>query len=123
MVSAATTRINHVNHVQDCIHLLAGETLFSQGDASDVLYVVKEGEIDLVHDGRLIETVGPGGIIGEVGVLDDGPRNVTAYARSDCRVVPISENRFMFLVHETPTFAFNVMRIMAERLRRMAENT
>ncbi len=123
MVSAATNRINHFNHVQDCVSLLAGETLFRQGDASDVLYVVKDGEIDLIHDGRLIETVGPGGIVGEVGVLDDGPRNVTAYARSDCHLVPVSENRFMFLVHETPTFAFNVMRIMAERLRRMADHT
>ncbi len=122
MVSAATTRINHFNHAQDYITLRAGETLFRQGDISDVLYVIKEGEIDLLQDGRLIETVSAGGIVGEVGVLDDGPRNVTAYARMDCKVVPVSENRFMFLVHETPTFAFNVMRIMAERLRRMTDH-
>ncbi|HEU5100134.1 MAG TPA: Crp/Fnr family transcriptional regulator [Roseiflexaceae bacterium] len=61
---------------------------------------------------------GPGGIVGEMALIDDRPRSATAVAATDCRLVPIDERRFTFLVQQTPMFALAVMRVMAERLRR-----
>jgi CRP-like cAMP-binding protein len=66
-----------------------------------------------------VETVGEGGIIGEMGLIDRGPRSATAIAKTDCKLVPLNEQRFTFMVQETPNFALQVMRIMADRLRRM----
>ncbi len=65
--------------------------------------------------------MGPGAIFGEMVLVDNSPRSATAIARTDCRVVPISEKRFQFLIQETPYFAIQVMQIMATRLRRMNE--
>jgi len=45
-------------------------------------------------------------------------RKSAARARSDCRLVPINEKRFLFLIQQTPFFALQVMRIISERLRR-----
>ena len=66
----------------------------------------------------LVETIGPGGIFGEMAIIDKSPRSATVVARSDCRLVALDETKFMQHVHRTPFFAIQVMRIMTERLRR-----
>lgn len=52
-------------------------------------------------------------------LIDTKARSATVVARSDCRLVPINEKRFLVLVHQTPIFALLVMRVLADRLRRM----
>jgi CRP/FNR family cyclic AMP-dependent transcriptional regulator len=91
----------------------AGQVIFAEGQAGNVLYVVKEGEVDiLIHD-QVIETIGPGDVLGEMALIDQKPRSATAVARTDCQLVPINEARFKFLVQQTPYFAIEVMRVMA----------
>ena len=99
----------------------AGRRIFSEGELGDVMYVVKEGEVDVIVRDRVIETLGPGGIVGEMALIDKNPRSATAIARTDCQLVPINETRFSFLVQQTPYFALQVMRVMAHRLRSMDE--
>jgi len=50
----------------------------------------------------------PGGILGEMALIDGSPRSVTMRAKTDCVVAPINEKSFLFLVHETPFFAVAV---------------
>ena len=103
----------------DHVSFAAGQQIFAEGQPGDVMYVVKEGEVDItVHD-KLVETVRPGGILGEMALLDHNPRSATAVARTDCQLVPINEARFQFLVQQTPYFAIEVMRVLANRLRHM----
>ena len=96
----------------------AGQTVFGAGDEGHCMYVVQAGEVDVFVNGQLIETIGPGGIFGEMALIDKSPRSATLVARTDCRLVPIDEARFMQHVHRTPFFALQVMRIMTARLRR-----
>lgn len=56
-----TPTINTFRHETDVVTFAAGQTLFSEGDPGDVMYVVQEGEVDIVIQSRLVETVGPGG--------------------------------------------------------------
>ena len=92
--------------------------MFEEGDPGDRLYVVKSGSVALSAHGALLETVGVGGLFGEMAVIDREPRSATAVTESDCELVPIDKRRFWFLVQETPYFAEIVMRVMADRLRR-----
>jgi CRP-like cAMP-binding protein len=85
------------------------------------MYVVKDGEANIVVHGKVVETVGPGGIVGELALIDTQPRSATVVAKTDCQLVPIDEKRFMFLVQQTPYFSLHVMRVLADRLRRMDE--
>ena len=96
----------------------AGSTIFSQGDSADRMYVVSSGSVTLSIDGRVLETVGPGGLFGEMAVIEREPRSGTAVAESDTTLVGIDKRRFWFLVQETPYFAEIVMKVMASRLRR-----
>lgn len=95
-----------------------GAVLFHEGDAADAMFVVLEGEVEVVHDGRVIETVGPGGLVGEMALIEQAPRSATAVARGSVRVAGVSHQRFTFLVQQTPGFALHVMRVLVDRLRR-----
>ena len=97
----------------------AGETIFHQGDLRTFMFVVNEGEVEIRIGNRVVEVVEPGGIFGEMAMIDNGPRTATAIARSDCKLFPIDEKRFQFLVQQTPYFALEVMRVLAGRLRRI----
>lgn len=113
-----STTINLFRSEKDAVSYAAGQTIFSMGDPGDVMYAVQEGEVEIYFNQHLIDTHGPGGIFGEMALIDAGPRSATAIARSDCKVVPITPQRFEFLVQQTPRFAVNVMKVMAERLRK-----
>ena len=96
----------------------AGATVFAKGDPGDRIYLVKSGTIVLSTGDRELESIGPGGLFGELAVIDREPRSATAVADTDCELVPIDKRRFWFLVQETPYFAEIVMRVMVDRLRR-----
>ena len=97
----------------------AGETVFSEGDHGDVMYVVLDGELEVLTKGRLVEVSKPGDIIGEMALIDSRTRSATVVARTNCRLAPVNEKRFLFMVQQTPFFALHVMKILADRLRRM----
>ena len=97
----------------------AGTSIFEQGDKAGEMYVVKEGEVDISIDGFHLETVSADGIFGELSLIDLEARIASAKARTDCTLQVIDKRHFLFLVQETPMFAIQVMKLMADRLRRM----
>jgi CRP/FNR family cyclic AMP-dependent transcriptional regulator len=115
--------IHIFKHARDTTVLQPGEVLFREGDAGDVMYAVIEGQVELTRGETVIETVGPGGIIGELALIDSEPRGATATARATTRAASVDHKYFTYLVQEHPTFALQVMAIMAERLRNTNEDT
>jgi CRP/FNR family transcriptional regulator, cyclic AMP receptor protein len=97
----------------------SGQHIFTAGQVGDVMYVVKEGEVEVVINDKVVDTVGPGGIFGEMALIDKRPRSATAIAKTDCKLVSVNEQRFQRLVQQTPHFALQVMKVMAQRLRQM----
>ncbi len=95
----------------------AGETIFERGDPAECMYVVADGEVEVSVAEQIVNVLGREAIFGELALIAKEPRSATARARTDCRLVEISEKRFLYLVHETPNFALEVMRVLAARLR------
>ncbi|MEN9934231.1 MAG: hypothetical protein RLZZ387_810 [Chloroflexota bacterium] len=114
MVSA----LEQVRHTDETVRFAAGQVIFRLGDPGDAMYVVKSGKVDIVCGESLIDTVGPGGIVGEMALIGGELRSATAVARTDCALTPIDERRFEVLVQQTPSFAVMVMRVLVQRLRR-----
>ena len=100
-----------------------GQVVFRQEDEPDVMYGVVEGDLEVRVGDRVIDRVGPGGIVGEMALIDLRPRSATVVAVSECRLVPIDQRRFLFLVQQTPFFALNVMKVLAERMRKLITPT
>lgn len=99
----------------------AGQVIFKAGDPGALMYVVLEGEVEVSLNNKTVEVVPPGGMLGELSLVDHSPRSAHATAKTDCVLAPINEKRFLFLVQETPYFALHVMSTMAERLRQRTQ--
>ncbi len=96
-----------------------GQPVFSAGDVADRMYVVLEGEVEISIRGKVVETLGPGGVFGEMALIEHTPRTATVTAVTSCRLVEITERRFLFLLQQTPHFSLQIMRVITERLRKM----
>ena len=96
----------------------AGEAIFNAFDMGSEMYVVLEGEVELRIDSRVLETLGPGEPFGEMALIDQAPRTATAIAKTACKLAVIPEKRFLFMVQTTPHFALQIMKVMADRLRK-----
>ena len=96
-----------------------GKYIFRNGESSKVMYLIIEGEVDLMVGDTVVETAAEGTFIGEMALIDEEPRSASARAKSDCRVFPIDEARFQSLVRDTPFFALQMMKTLARRLRNM----
>lgn len=105
-------------HSTEFVELKSGETLFKEGDPGDMVYVLMEGTAEISVGGVVFEKCGSGAIVGEMAVIDTTARSATVTAVSECKFVAISPERFNFLITETPGFAVEVMRTMADRLKR-----
>jgi len=99
--------------------LAGGEFVFKAGDAGETMYIITEGEVDILDgSGTTLETAGPGSIFGELALIDDEPRSATVVAKTDCRLVAVDRRRFQYMVQETPFFGLAVMKVLADRLRK-----
>ncbi len=107
-----------LNQIEKYQSFIQGELVFREGEPGGHLYIVAEGQVDIVAGGQVLETVEAGGIVGELALIDDKPRSARAVAHTDCVLAPITRQHFLTLVQRTPLFALQVMRVMAERLRR-----
>ena len=113
------TTIDLFRHDSDMQDVAVGEHIVEIGDSGDVMYVVIEGEIEIRLGARVLERIGPGGLFGELALIEHKERTATAVATIQSKVAPITQKRFLYLVQNTPFFAIEVMQTMADRLRRM----
>lgn len=99
-----------------------GGVIFAAGDPGREMYVVRSGRVDLKLGDTLLESVGPGGILGELALVDPAPRSASAVAGPDCTLARVDQEAFDDLVHRVPGLALEVMRVMARRLRKSNAN-
>jgi CRP-like cAMP-binding protein len=91
--------------------------VFIKDDPGDFAYFVASGKVEIRMGGRVIETIGPGGLFGEKALIDNWPRAASAVSVGPTELLVIDRDAFERLVDEVPGFAVNVMRLMARRLR------
>lgn len=100
----------------------AGDAIFREGEPGEAMFAVVEGEVEIRKRDRLLETVPQGAVFGEMALIDRSPRSADAIAKTECSVAVVTQRRFTFLIQETPFFAVDIMRVLAERLRRYGKD-
>ena len=96
----------------------AGETIFAEGEKAIAMYGIVSGEVNVFVGGKLIETLKAGDIFG-IGALVhlDFTRTSTAAAKTECQIVSLDRQRFLFAVQEVPMFALEALKSYSDRLR------
>jgi tRNA-dependent cyclodipeptide synthase len=105
-----------------------GNVIVERGRADRTLYIVSDGEIEVFLDDagrrRQLATSGTGSVFGEQSFLDGQPRSATVSARTDCRVLQLTSERFEELRRDAPQIVgevvFDIGRVLSTRLRRQA---
>ena len=95
----------------------AGTLIFEEGASGTVMFGIVEGEVEVRLPNGAVRRLGPGETFGEMAIVDSSPRSATVVAVTDTKLAVIVRKMFLFLVHETPTFALQVMSGMAQRIR------
>jgi CRP/FNR family transcriptional regulator, cyclic AMP receptor protein len=93
----------------------AGKIIMREGQRGAALYAVLEGRVAIRIGDTLVEKVGPGGIFGEMSLVDRIPRFATATTETDCVLLAMSRHMFLHLVKRSPKFGAAVLRAVGER--------
>jgi CRP-like cAMP-binding protein len=97
-----------------------GAIIMVQGQTGALMYVVLEGRVAISVRGAVVERVGPGGVFGEMALIDQSPRAANAAAETDCTLLGVSRSVFLNHVKTDPAFGVSLLAAMAERVRNMA---
>ena len=100
----------------------ANEPVFWIGDHGDTLYVIERGQVavtapDVRGEHVLLNTLGPGGLFGDLSLLDGGPRSATVRAITECSLFELQRDAFHGFLHDRPDVAIEVLQIVGARLR------
>ena len=97
--------------------LAAGEFVFREGDTGTDVCIVRDGHVDLLAAGdRVLTTIGSGGIFGESALFEDGPRDVSARAATEVRLIRLDRAAFDRVVAEAPQVAVAMLQQTARHL-------
>ena len=104
------------------VALSKGMRLFSRGDAGDACFLVLSGELEVVaadRDGRdvWLASLGSGALIGEIAVLDGGPRSADVTALRRTSLFKIRRDSVLEILREEPAGALALLSLLASRLR------
>jgi CRP/FNR family transcriptional regulator, cyclic AMP receptor protein len=97
----------------------AGETIIVEGSVAHEMFLVRKGRAEIRVKDQPVEEVGPGGIFGEMALIDQSTRSATVVAVENTEIILINERLFVILVHDAPYFALDVMRTLVARIRAM----
>ena len=99
----------------------SGETIFSAGDASDFCYQIFSGEVNIVLNvqgmQRVVATLSPGEVFGEMGIIDDGPRSATAVAARETVCIAYTPDDILEQIDQNPETMAAIMKTLIKRLR------
>jgi CRP/FNR family transcriptional regulator, cyclic AMP receptor protein len=112
----STRRLREVASLADEVDLPAGKVLTKEGDRGREFFALLEGEVEVEQGGRLIRTLDAGDFFGEIALVTRMPRTATVIAKTDVRVLVITERDFGPLLKRNPDIGRGVAEALVERL-------
>jgi len=100
-----------------------GEPIARQGEIGECMYVIQEGQVEVVReqDGAEVRlaTLGEGDFFGEMALFDRERRSATVRALGEARVLTVDKRTFLRRIHEDPSLAFRIVKGMSQRIRKL----
>jgi CRP/FNR family transcriptional regulator, cyclic AMP receptor protein len=103
----------------DEITMTEGSLIVDQGQTGREAFVILSGEVTIKRSGRKVATLGAGDVVGELSLLDHGPRSASAICATDCTLLVIDQRRFVSVLNDVPSIAYKLMGVLASRIRQM----
>jgi CRP/FNR family transcriptional regulator, cyclic AMP receptor protein len=109
--------LERISTLADVVDLPADRILTTQGRLGWEMFILVSGRAGVERDGQRINEVGPGEVIGEIALLDGGPRTATVTLSEPSRLLVLARREFQALMDEFPDIRLQVLEAVARRLR------
>lgn len=117
--SCSKRDLERIARAGDEVHMAAGSLLVEQGQTGREAYVVLRGTVTVRRNGKKVGTLGPGAIVGELSLLDHGPRTATVVCDTECDLLLLDQRNFMGVLDQVPTLAYKLLAALAGRIREL----
>jgi CRP-like cAMP-binding protein len=118
LFSACTDKeLDRLARHAELVDFPAGQTLMTEGETGHEFFVIVDGEVGVTAGGQTLAKLGKGSYVGELALLDPGPRTATVTALRDTTAVLLASREFYAAVEESPVLARKLLAGMAHRLR------
>ena len=111
--------LERVGQLADDIDAPAGRVLIREGAIGHEFFVIVHGRVKVERDGKPLKTRGPGEFVGEIALIDEGPRLATVTTETPCRLLVLGHREFHTLLAEQPEIQLLVLKALAERVRQL----
>ena len=109
--------LEEVGRLADTITVPAGKVVLIEGQTAHEFFVVVEGTIRVERSGKTLARLGPGDFVGEIALIDGGPRNATVIADTDATLLVLAHREFHALMQQFPSIQLTVLQALARRVR------
>lgn len=124
LFSGCTTKeLRLIAKASEEVKIAKGTVLVDQGQAGKEAFIVLDGEANVSRNGRKVATVGAGAIIGELALLDRGPRTATVTAITDMTVLILEQRNFAGILDAVPALSHKLLAALASRIRDLDRQT
>jgi CRP-like cAMP-binding protein len=101
-----------------------GEVVVRQGDVGDCMYVVQDGEVEIIVEENgseaVLRTAGRNEVLGEMAIFEHQPRSATIRAKGKARILTLDKRNFLRRINEDPSLAFRMIETMSHRVRELS---
>lgn len=115
--------IEQVGRLAEEVDLPRDKVLMREGASGDEFFIVVEGTVRIERGGAGLRSMGPGDFLGEIALIDNGPRTATATAETPLKVFVLAHREFHSLMDGYPTIRACVFEALAARVRRLEPET
>lgn len=109
--------LEKIAKASDEITMKAGTLIVDQGQTGREAFVVLEGSVSVKRNGKKLGSFGPGTVVGELSLLDHGPRTATVLCETDCTLLLLDQRHFMGVLDDVPALAHRLLSSLAGRIR------
>lgn len=117
--SCSTKDLQKIAKAGDEITMAAGTLIVDQGQTGREAFIVLDGTVTVKRNGKKVATLGPGTVVGELSLLDHGPRTATVTCETDCVLMLITQRHFSAVLDEVPALAHKLLASLAGRIREL----
>jgi CRP-like cAMP-binding protein len=109
--------LSHVAKAGTEVTKQAGSVVADQGQMGREAFIIIEGSVDIKRGGRKIASLGTGEVVGELSLLDHGPRTASVVCTTDCNLFVLDQRHFREVLEGNPSIALKLLGTLAERIR------
>jgi len=109
-----------LSRLMDEVDLKPGTVIIREGNTGGEFFIVLEGTIEVKRKGRRLARLGPGDYLGEIALIDHGPRTATAMVETDARLLVLASREFHSMLASDPRIENKILRTLAARVRDMS---